>query len=36
MEYSISKAIQKLKPSVSRTSFPQVTATPAKTVITPG
>jgi len=36
MEYSVSKAIQKLTPTVSRQSYPKITSTPARTIITPG
>lgn len=36
MEYSVSKAIQRLAPTVSRQSYPKITSTPARTIITPG
>lgn len=36
MEYSISKAIQNLKPTVTRNSFPKLTATPSRNIIFPG
>lgn len=36
MEYSVAKAIQNLRPSVFRSSFPHLTATPSQNKISPG
>lgn len=36
MEFSVSKAIQKLRPTVTKKAFPRLSSTPAENDITPG
>jgi len=36
MDYSVSKAIQNLKPTLSHSNFPRITATPSRNIVFPG